>query len=257
MVHRLRDNLDAGRASIGAQIRFDSPGIAELFGLAGFDYVVIDHEHAPQTPVGIQHQIQAMASSSATAVLRVPKVDPDLIRLYLDMGAGGVMVPLVSTPQEAELGAKACRYPPRGTRGYGPARASRYGFDPDYFAKANDQVVYIVIIETAEAVAQIDRILAVDGIDAYLVGPFDLSISLGIPQQFDHPRFTEAVETVFAAASSAGVHAGIDVNAFQCTPEVFKTPIAQGYKMLLVDGDEWMIKAACEKVMSCFRQAGG
>ena len=133
--------------------------------------------------------------------------------------------------------------------------ASGFGFDTDYFDEANDNVVCLVIIETAEAVANIDEIFAVEGVDSYIVGPFDLSISLGIPREFEHPRFKEAVETVLAAAHNAGKPPGTDVDAIPCTAETFDAPIRDGYKMLLVDGDEWMLHAACKNVIECCEQS--
>ena len=201
MRNRLKQRLDAGEVVIGSQLRFGVPAIVELFGQAGFDFVTIDSEHAPQTPSGIQAQLQGLSSSDTTPIVRVPSSDPDVIRLYLDMGAGGVLAPFISNAGEAQRVAQACRYPPQGTRGYGPARASRFGFNTDYFAQANDHVVCLVLTETAEAVENIDEIFAVEGVDSHIVGPFDLSISLGIPRQFDHTRFQKAVETVFAAAN--------------------------------------------------------
>jgi len=255
--NRLKQRLDAGDVVIGAQNRFGVPSIAELFGKAGFDYVVLDTEHAPQTPSGVQAQLQGLASTDTTPIVRVPNNDPDLIRLYLDMGAGGVLVPFVNSAEEASRAAEACRYPPRGTRGYGPARASGFGFDTDYFDQANDNVVCLVIIETAQAVANIDEILAVPGIDSYIVGPFDLSISLGIPREFEHPRFQEAVATVLAAARKAGKPPGTDVDAIPCTAETFDGPIQEGYKLLMVDGDEWMLHAACKNVVRCCDQSKG
>ena len=255
MKNRLKQRLCASEVVIGAQLRFGVPAIAELFGKAGFDYVVFDTEHAPQPPIGVQAQLQGLASSEATPIVRVPNNDPDVIRLYLDMGAGGVLVPFVNSAEEAHCAAEVCRYPPQGTRGYGPARASGFGFDTDYFDEANDNVVCLVIIETAQAVANIDEIFAVEGVDSYIVGPFDLSISLGIPRECEHPRFKEAVETVLAAAHNAGKPPGTDVDAIPCTSETFDAPIRDGYKMLLVDGDEWMLHAACKNVIECCEQS--
>ena len=254
MKNRLKTLLDAGDVAFGAQLRFGSPAIAELFGCAGFDCVVFDAEHDPQSQPGILSQIQGLASTSATPIIRVPKNDPDIFRVYLDMGAGGILAPFVKTPEEVEAGAKGCRYPPRGIRGFGLDRAGRYGFDDQYFDQANDQVLYMVIIETVEAVEAIDEILSVDGLDGFVVGPFDLSISLGVPRQFDDPRFTSAVEKVVQAAQKAGIPAGTDVDAFGCTPDSFKGPMEKGYRLVLVDGDEWMLQAVTQNVINCFSQ---
>lgn len=130
--------------------------------------------------------------------------DPDLMRPYLDMGAGGVLVPFVNTAEEASRGARAVRYPPVETRGYGPARASKYGLEAaEYFATANDHLVYIPMLEDAEAVRNCEALLAVEGVDSFIIGPVDLSISLGIPMQFEHPKFQEAEREVIRAGRAA------------------------------------------------------
>src|SRR5687767_5293766 len=162
MVNKIKKLIKEGKPSFGAQLRLGSPAIAEMFSLAGFDWLVIDSEHAPQTPVGIQTQLQAIAAGGATPIVRLQKNDPDTIRLYLDMGAHGVLVPFINTAADAEAGVKACRYPPRGIRGFGPSRGSQYGMDPTYFDRADDEIIFLPIIESAQAVRNIDAIYAVD-----------------------------------------------------------------------------------------------
>lgn len=245
------EKLAAGKVVVGAQLRFGSPAIAELFGHAGFDYLVFDTEHAPQTPVGIQHQMQAAGNTPAVPIVRVQN-DPDLMRVYLDMGAGGILAPFVNTADEARKGAAALRYPPVGTRGCGPARASRYGLDPDYFETANANMIYLPIIEDVEAVCNIDAILAVEGVDSFIIGPLDLSISLGIPTQFEHPKFKEAVRTVVAAAEAARKPPGTGIyGGDMFSPDTYKRFVDQGFKLLLAGGDEWMLTAGCRKLVEC------
>ena len=181
MRNHLKDVLAAGKVAIGAQMRFGAAVIAEMFGHAGFDFVVIDGEHGAQTPVSMQGQFQGIGCTGATPIARLVKNDPDQIRLHLDLGAQGIVVPFVNTAELATIGARACRYPPAGVRGVGASRAARFGFEPDYFNQSNDNVLYLPIIESAEAVANIDEIVAVEGVDSFLVGPADLSVSLGIP----------------------------------------------------------------------------
>ena len=182
MHNRIKDQSAAGKPAFGAQLRFGSPAIAELFGHSGFDFLVIDSEHAPQTPTGIQAQLQAIGNTPATPIVRLPRIDEEQTRLYLDMGALGILAPFVNTAAQAAEGARACRYPPTGIRGFGPHRAAQYGLRTDeYFAEINDLVVFIALIETAEAVANIDEILAVDGVDTFVIGPVDLSFRWGCP----------------------------------------------------------------------------
>ncbi len=250
MKNSMKAKMAAGQVVVGAQLRFGSPAIAELFGHAGFDYIVFDSEHAPQTPVGIQQQLQALAATPATPIVRLVKNDPDLMRPFLDMGAGGVLVPFVNTAEEAAFGARALRYPPVGTRGFGPARASRYGLDTEYFKTADENMVYLPIIEDAQAVRNIDALLAVDGVDSFIIGPVDLSFSLGIPMQFEHPRFLDAVQTVIKAGLASGKPLGTSIyGGDMFNPDTYKRFVDQGFTLLLVGGDEWMLNDACRRML--------
>jgi len=252
MKNLMKEKLNAGKVVLGAQLRFGSPAIAELFGLAGFDYIVFDSEHAPQTPVGIQQQMQALAATPATPIVRIVKNDPDLMRTYLDMGAGGMLVPFILTAADARLGARALRYPPVGTRGFGPARASRYGLDTDYYKTANDNMVFLPIIEDAEAVRNMDAILAEEGVDSFIIGPVDLSFSLGIPMQFEHPKFLDAIRAITKAGLASGKPLGTSIyGGDMYNPDTYKRFIDQGYTLLLVGGDEWMLNDACRRMGDC------
>ena len=243
MKNRLRNLLDAGKPAFGIQLRFGSPAISELAGLAGFDWILIDTEHAPQTPVTVQAQIQAVGCTQATPVVRVARNDPDLIKLYLDMGALGIVVPFVNTPEEARLGADACRYPPRGTRGWGPHRAAGYGlFEEEYTEKIDDMVMYVPIIESSEAVENIDDIMDVEGVDGCIVGPVDLCISLGIPFRFDHPDYLDALRRVREAGQRTDKPVGHPLFGSKDDEENVRRQIAEGVRLLLIGGDEPVLK---------------
>ncbi len=243
MNSRLRTLLDEGKPAFGIQLRFGSPAIAELAGLAGFDWILIDTEHAPQTPVTVQAQIQAACCTPATPIVRVARTDPDLIKLYLDMGAMGIVVPFVNTPEEAKRGADACRYPPRGTRGWGPHRATGYGlFEKEYTAEIDHMVMYAPIIESVEAVRNIDAIMDVQGVDGCIVGPVDLCISLGIPFQFDHPKYLDALRRVREAGQRTGKPVGHPLLGSLDDEENVRRQVAAGVRLLLVGGDEPVLK---------------
>ena len=253
MKNHLKELLDDGKVAFGAQLRFGSPAIAELFGTAGFDLILIDTEHAPQTAVSVQSQLQGAGCTETTPLVRLPNNDPDLIKLYLDMGAMGVVVPFVNTPEEAELGAKACRYPPVGTRSWGPHRAAAYGLNAQaYTEMINDQVVYIPIIETAQAVENIDAILGVEGVDSSMIGPVDLSISLGVPFDYESTKFQEAVETVLEASHRAGKPAGSGVYGPIFDPASVASQVQAGFRFILAGGDEPFLTSACRLVLDNF-----
>ena len=252
MVHnRLKDLLAAGKPAIGAQLRFGSPAIAELFGYAGYDWLVIDTEHAPQTPPGVQAQIQAIAISGATPVVRISKIDEEQIRLYLDMGAMGIMAAMVSRPEEAKTGAQACRYPPEGTRGWGPHRAAKFGLEPQkYTTEIAPDVVFIPLIETAEAVTNIDAILAVSGVDTFVIGAVDLSFSVGSPFDYESEQFREAQDTVLAAAARAGIPAGGGILGSPTDPQALAEALAHGFRTILIGGDEPLLADSCSKIQA-------
>jgi 2-dehydro-3-deoxyglucarate aldolase len=247
MKNHLSGALANGDVVLGAQLRLGTPAIAELFAAAGFDFVVIDGEHAPQTPVGIQAQLQAVNGYSCTPIVRLGRSDPDEIRLMLDMGAGGVLIPLLQTADDARKLVRSCRYPPEGTRSYGPSRAYQYGFDQEYYPKSTPDLVTMIIVETAEAIENIDEILAVDGLDTYVMGPADLSVALGVPMQLQHPTVQAAAEKVQRAAEKAGKPAGASLYPY--TRAAAKLLIESGYRVLLVPGDEWLLQAICAEIV--------
>ena len=252
MQNRVKELLAAGKVAIGAQLRFGSPAIAELFARAGFDYIIPDCEHAPQTTIGVQAQLQAIAGTGAVPIVRVLKNDPDTMRPFLDMGALGILAPFVNTGNDARLGARALRYPPRGTRGFGPSRAAGYGLDDNYLAQADDCMIYLPIIEDAEAVENIDEILATEGVDSFIIGPADLSISLGAPMDFGHTKFKDAIRTIIKAAQGLSKPMGTAVYGGDIfNRDTYKRLIDEGFTLLLVGGDEWMLSWACKKLIDC------
>ncbi len=253
--NQLKELLRAGKTAVGAQLRFGSPAIAELFGIAGFDWILLDSEHAPQSPITIQSQLQAVGTTTTTAIARLHKNDHDLIRLYLDMGAMGVLVPFINTPDQAKLGAQACRYPPQGIRGYGPHRADGYGFhSKEYFNQINDQVMFIPMIESAEAMENIDAIFAVDGVDACMFGPLDLSISLGVPFNFISSEFQNAEKKYLDAAHRAGKPAGVAIYTNVFDQAAIGRQMELGAQLILVGGDQWIMTDGCKRIINIFSE---
>jgi 4-hydroxy-2-oxoheptanedioate aldolase len=200
-----REFLAGCWANLGSSIT------AEMAGVAGFDWVLLDHEHGPGSDVTILHQLQALAATPAAALVRIAANDPARFKRVLDAGAHGVMIPYVGTAAEAQAAVSAMRYPPRGIRGVAKlTRATAFGagFD-EYFAHAHERLLTLPQIETPEGVANAHAIAAIDGVDVLFVGPMDLTTSLGIPGDYEHPRSIEALKQVAAAARGAGKAAGI------------------------------------------------
>ncbi|WP_332812816.1 HpcH/HpaI aldolase family protein [Sphingomonas sp.] len=209
-VNPLKQALAQGRPQIGLWMAMANPITAEICAGAGFDWLLIDGEHSPQTLPLVLAQLQAIAAyPGCHAIVRVPSSDPVTIKTYLDLGAQSLLVPMVDTAEQAATIVDAARYPPQGSRGIGGARAARWGRYPRYIHEANDQIGLIVQIETMRALDNIEAIAAVDGIDALFVGPADLSASMGHVGQPAHPEVQQATLDAFRRIRAAGRAAGI------------------------------------------------
>ena len=195
---------------VGTWVSLADPAVAEMTA-PGFDFVMLDTEHAPNSDATIAEGVRAVETADGDAVPLARPLDNDRgkIKRLLDLGVGGVMVPLVETASEARAAVAAAKYPPDGERGVAAARASDYGRSLDeYVARANDDTAVVVQIETERALENVGAIAAVDGVDALFVGPADLSANLGVFGEFDGDRFRTAVETVLGAGDDAGVPVG-------------------------------------------------
>lgn len=228
----LRDAWAAGESTYGAWLSVPSSVSAELAAGVGFDYVCIDCQHG-----GVEYQptiamIQAIALGGSNPIVRVPWNEPGIIGKSLDAGAQGVIVPMVNTAAQAAAAVAACRYAPAGSRSYGPTVV---GMRHDaYTAWAADNIAVIVMIETAEAVANLDEILAVPGIDAVYVGPADLSLTLGLPPKNNDgaPAFDDALARIVAACQKAGIVPGAHSVGGIATRRA-----EQGFRLLTVSAD--------------------
>ncbi len=233
MLTDFKERLAQGGAFIGAFVCLPCPESAELLAEIGYDWLILDTEHGPYGVLEAQRALQAVARR-CPCVVRVPANDDVWIKKALDIGAAGVLVPLVNTAAMAAQVARACRYAPAGTRGMGLARAHRYGAGfQDYVARANDRVAVIVQAEHIEAVENIEAIVAVPGIDAIFVGPYDLSASMGKPGQIDDPGVQAAIGRVRDAALAAGVRLGIYCSDGQAA----RSFLRQGYSLIGLSTD--------------------
>lgn len=194
---RLKKKLAAGELTIGSWICFDNSMVAEVLAGAGFEWLVIDQEHTAIDVACAKMQMIAIQSLGAEVLVRVPALDEGAIKRALDSGAQGIIVPMVKTAADATTAVSWSYYPPRGTRGVGLHRAQGYGPGfASYIERMNEGLVVIAQIEHADAVANIEAILDVEGIDAIIIGPYDLSASMGFPGEFQRPQMLEALERV-------------------------------------------------------------
>ncbi len=219
--------------TLGTWCMIPEPLTAEALGHAGFDWVLVDMQHGGMDYETALNMIRAIDTTPASPIVRVPWNDPGIIGRALDAGALGIVIPMIQTPGDAKRAGDACLYPPLGRRSFGPVRVGmRDG--PRYFIDANERIAVIPMIETPEALANVEEIAAVPGVDALFVGPFDLSIALGLqPGDNDgKPAFDAAIAKVSAAASAAKIATAVLSNA-----TVAPLRIEQGFRMISTTTD--------------------
>ncbi len=233
----------------GAWLSVPSAFSAEVIAQQGFDWVCIDMQHGVIDYQVAVTMLLAISTSAATPLVRVPRNEYGIIGKMLDAGAMGVIVPMVNSPAEAEAAVAACRYAPQGSRSYGPTRAGLYA-GADYYEHANEEVLCIPMVETKRALADLDNILDVPGIDAVYVGPADMSITLGLPPRMDNRgQFEEARIAIATGCRKRGIIAGIHGDASLAAGH-----IAAGYRMLTITSD---IAAIATSAVNDLRRVGG
>jgi 4-hydroxy-2-oxoheptanedioate aldolase len=208
-VNTFKQALQRGQPQIGLWVSMIGPLSTEICAGAGFDWMLLDGEHTPNDLHSMLTQLQVMGGYRSQPVCRVPVGDTALIKQYLDLGVPNLLVPMVDTPEQAHALVQACRYPPQGIRGMAGARASRWGRYPAYAREANAQICLLVQAETRLALANLDAILAIDGIDGVFIGPADLSASMGHVGNPGHPEVQAAIEDGIARILKAGKAPGI------------------------------------------------
>jgi len=211
-VEGTKARLAAGECLYGCFVRYPDPGLVELVALQGFDFLILDGEHGTMEPRDCENMVRGTDVRGVPAVVRVPANEAPVILRFMDTGAAGVQIPLVSSADDAERAVRAVKYGPRGTRGLTGVRAAAYGQRgtlAEYVRRANDETLVVVQIETRAALEQVAEIAAVDGVDVVFVGPTDLSHSLGVPGELSHPvveeAYTAIVDGVRDSAAALGV----------------------------------------------------
>jgi 2-keto-3-deoxy-L-rhamnonate aldolase RhmA len=248
---RFREKLAAGQTCLGTVITFTDATVTEMLTQV-LDFVWIDMEHNALSLETVQAHLMATKGSDTTALVRVPWNDPVLIKPVLDIGAAGIIVPLIRSPEEARCAVAACLYPPEGIRGFGPRRASNFGElgGPEFCRAANASVIPIVQIEHIDAVESIDEILAVPGLASIVFGPNDLAGSMGLTGEPRHPDVLDAIDGVIAKARRAGVPIGIGVGD---DPDQLSDWIARGVQWLAMGGDCSLLLRAAKQLVAALR----
>lgn len=249
MTVSFRKRLSKGDVLIGSLLQMPLPEIAETFVQAGYDWLFIDLEHSPMDARNALDILSAV-DSRIPCVVRVPWNDEANIKKALDIGATGIIVPLVNTAEDARLAVGRCKYPPQGFRSVGITRAQRFDLDFDgYMKRANEDIAVIVQIEHIEAVRNIDAILNVPGIDGVFVGPFDMSGSMDLPGQINHAQVQQAIRTVIKACEKRDIARCI----YAHTPEHARAYLEQGYRVIGLCTDYIMLARAAAQYLKALR----
>jgi 4-hydroxy-2-oxoheptanedioate aldolase len=253
--NELKQLWKSGKAAVNGWLAIPSGFSAEVMARCGWDSVTVDMQHGVQDYMSMVWCFQAMGREPVTPMVRVPWNEPGIIGKALDGGAYGIICPMVNTKAEAEALVSYCRYPPKGARSNGPIRAGSYGSAGEYQRTANDEILVIPMIETKEAVENIDAILDVPGIDAIYVGPSDLAFSLGLTPKLDseEPQVLKIYETLLAACQRRGIYAGIHCGSAAYAARAIK----MGFRLTTIANDSGlMAKAATEAVAAVWKEVG-
>lgn len=249
MKNEFKAALAARQTQIGLWTSFADPYAIEIVAGAGFDWLLIDGEHAPNDLRSVLAQIQAMAGHPTHPVVRIPIGDPVLIKQYLDIGAHTLLVPIVETGEQARQLVSATRYPPDGIRGVATARASSWGAISDYFQHASELVCLLIQVETRKGLENLDDIMAVDGVDGIFIGPSDLAASLGHLGNPGHPDVVSAIESAIARIVKSSKAAGI----LTVDPTLAQSYIERGVTFCAVGVDTQMLAQAARKLARRFK----
>ncbi len=250
----LKSRLKTGQITIGSWITIGNPCIAEIMATVGFDWLTVDMEHSVIGLEQAQDLIRVIELCDVVPLVRLGENNPNLIKRVMDAGAHGVIVPMVNSREDAVRAVKAVKYPPVGTRGVGLARAQGYGRKfPKYKKWVNEKTIVIVQIEHIKAVDNLQDILSVEEVDGFMVGPYDLSGSIGRPGEFTHPRFKEALKQILQVSRFAKKSAGFHIIPPDSRELLQK--VDQGYTFLGFSLDTLFLGDFCSQELEKARQA--
>ena len=248
--NRLRTLWKEGKAAVNGWLAIPNGFSAESMAHQGWDALTIDLQHGLIDYQAMVQMLQAISTTDTVPVVRVPWLEPGILMKTLDAGAYGVICPMVNTLEDAQKLVAWTHYQPRGTRSFGPVRALLYG-GADYPQHANDTIVAFAMIETAQALDNLDAILSVEGLDAIYIGPSDLSLALGCKPTFDDvdPPVAQAIDHILERAKAHGVVAAVHNG----TPEAALARVAKGFQFVTVSSDARLMASGAQQVLAKMR----
>jgi 4-hydroxy-2-oxoheptanedioate aldolase len=248
--NRLRTLWAADRAAVNGWLAIPDGFAAETMAHQGWDTLTIDLQHGVSDYASMLAMLQAISTTPTVPIVRVPWLEPGILMRALDAGAYAVICPMVNTREDAQKLVAWTHYAPRGARSFGPVRALLYG-GPDYAQAADDTIVTFAMIETAQALDNLDDILSVEGLDAVYIGPSDLSLALGCKPVFDdvEPKVAQAIDHILARARAHGLVAGIHNGR----PDVARARVAKGFRFVTVSSDARILAAGSQQLLTAMR----
>jgi len=249
--NKLKQIFAEGKAALGSFVTCNAPDLVEILALAGFDFVIIDNEHGPMGHESSQHLIRAAELRGITPIVRIPDSREDTILHTLDVGAHGIQVPQVNDPETANAIISRSKYSPLGRRGVAFPRSADYGLTDlsKYFDYENSQVMVVVHCENTTCLDNLDSICQIPGIDVIFLGPYDMSQSMGITAQVNHPRVQEAAQKVVTTAKKYGKVAGV----FAGNGSIAKERAVQGFQYIAIGMDTVLFADKCRQESAAFR----
>jgi 2-dehydro-3-deoxyglucarate aldolase len=254
-MNRTKQKLKNGKVALGAWVMIGHPTVAEIYAGKGFDWICVDMEHT-STDIRMFHElVLAIKGAGCDILARLHSCDPVQAKQVLDIGADGIIVPSVNSKEEAELAVAMAKFPPEGIRGSSLCRANDFGRNfKAYFNSHNDKVLVVVMLEHIDAVENIDEILSVPGIDATFISPYDLSASMGISGQLDHPDLLAAQNKLVEGCRKHNMPAGFHV--VSTDNELLKTRIKEGYRFIACGMDTEFVMHGCRTILKGVKNNG-
>ena len=243
-IQAIRAKLRSGGHSIGSWMQIPHPSVAEIMGQAGYDWVAVDMEHGSVAVHQLPDLFRALELGNTLPLARIAHGQPKDCKQALDAGAGGIIVPMIENAAQLRAVRDSCRWPPAGTRGVGFSRANLFGKHFEEYREEAQAPLLVAMIEHHQAVARLDAILEVDGLDAILIGPYDLAASMGLSAQFDHPEFCATMERIRTLAAAKSIPAGVHVVA--PSPEQLRQRLGDGYRFIAYSIDSVFFQIACD-----------
>jgi 2-dehydro-3-deoxyglucarate aldolase len=249
----LKHKLLSGEKTIGSWLTMPSLAISELMAKVGFDWLTIDLEHSSLSIEQAAEMIRIIDLTGVSPLVRLTSNDGNQIKRVMDSGAHGIIVPMVNTKGDAEQAVSSVYYPPKGIRGVGLARAQDYGIGfHEYRDWLEENAIIIAQIEHIDAVNNLEDILSVDGVDGYIIGPYDLSASLGVSGEFDHSSMIEAMNEIYRVATTLGKYGGIHI--VEPDTDLLKQSVLEGFTFIAYSVDFRMLDVSARIGMKSFKE---